>query len=77
MTRRRRIIVAAAAVVVTVAAWIAFRAATNGPRSTYVPRDPALREAMYHFYPAEGTPRAIVVFFGNDVGFWKPHEELA
>lgn len=77
MTRRRRIVLAASVLLLAAAAYIGFHVATTGPRSTYVPRDAALRAAMYHFYPAEGTPRAIVVFFGNDVGFWKPHEELA
>lgn len=77
MTRRRATVLVAIAAVLAAAGYVGFRVATTGPRSSYVPRDPGLRAAMYHFYPAEGTPRAIVVFFGNDVGFWKPHEELA
>lgn len=32
-----------------------------------------------YFYPsrAAGPARAVVFFFGNDVGFWTPHQELA
>ena len=47
---------------------------------TYVPRNAALRNAALElFAPDSGyrTPRAIIVFFGNDVGFWGPHRRLA
>lgn len=46
---------------------------------TYVPRDAALRALPLYFYPVAngGKARAFVFFFGNDVGFWKPHRELA
>ena len=50
----------------------------SGPKVPYVPRDVALRDEPLLFYPARERPaRALVVFLGNDVGFWKPHEELA
>jgi pimeloyl-ACP methyl ester carboxylesterase len=51
-----------------------------GPRATYVPRDRALRRSSLLFYmpPREqAPPRALVIFLGNDVGFWQPHQELA
>jgi dienelactone hydrolase len=47
---------------------------------TYVPRDPALRGSAFYFYPAVDTTRdlrALVIFLGNDVGFWAPHRTLA
>ncbi|MDQ2890074.1 MAG: hypothetical protein M3R65_05905 [Gemmatimonadota bacterium] len=44
---------------------------------TYVPKDASLRALPLYFYPASGAPRAVIVFFGNDVGFWKAHDELA
>lgn len=51
-----------------------------GPRATYVPRDAALRRSSLLFYvppSAEGPPRSLIIFIGNDVGFWQPHQELA
>lgn len=42
--------------------------------------DPVLRTLPMYFYPAADStipPRAVVFFFGNDVGFWEPHQELA
>ena len=50
----------------------------SGPTTPYVPRDASLRSEPLLFYPARHRPaRAFVLFLGNDVGFWKPHEELA
>ncbi|HEY2066256.1 MAG TPA: alpha/beta hydrolase-fold protein [Gemmatimonadaceae bacterium] len=51
-----------------------------GPPPTYLPRDASLRRRDLLFYVpprAEGSPRALVVFLGNDVGFWEPHQQLA
>ena len=51
-----------------------------GPPPTYSPRDPLLRRSSLLFYiPARSTtpPRALLLFLGNDVGFWEPHQELA
>ncbi len=53
-------------------------------RAPFHPAAPALRRAPLYFYPACGPapdtarpPRALVVFFGNDVGFWRAHQRLA
>lgn len=53
-------------------------------RAPFRPAAPALRGAPLYLYPAYGPapdsarpPRALVVFFGNDVGFWRAHERLA
>lgn len=44
----------------------------------YVARDPALRKLPLYFYPSEQPKaRAALIFFGNDVGFWAAHDELA
>lgn len=48
--------------------------------SDYHARTVALRRAGVTVYaPPVGyaSPRAILVFFGNDVGFWTPHRRLA
>ena len=48
--------------------------------SAYTPRDPELKRAPLYFYPdVDGTrhPKAGVFFFGNDLGFWGPHQKLA
>lgn len=65
----------------------------RGHRSVYVPVDPALRSSAFSFYPARTSARtdghavgstanragvrALVIFFGNDIGFWAPHQDLA
>lgn len=51
----------------------------RAPATSHVPRDTALRRPWLWFYPSSGGQRAtaLVVFFGNDVGFWEPHQELA
>ncbi|MEO8580734.1 MAG: hypothetical protein ABI469_10840 [Gemmatimonadales bacterium] len=49
-------------------------------RSPYKPRDPTLQRQPLYFYPADRShrpPRAGIFFFGNDIGFWKPHQRLA
>lgn len=51
-----------------------------GPPPTYTPRDTSLRRRDLLFYVpprGDGSPRALILFFGNDVGFWEPHQELA
>ncbi len=48
--------------------------------SAYTPHDPALQTEPLYFYPARASsrhPKAAVFFFGNDVGFWEPHQKLA
>jgi pimeloyl-ACP methyl ester carboxylesterase len=52
----------------------------GGDRPTQVARDPMLRAQPVLLYAASDTtrpPRAVIFFFGNDVGFWKPHRQLA
>jgi pimeloyl-ACP methyl ester carboxylesterase len=36
-------------------------------------------QPVFLYGPADTTrpPRAVVFFFGNDIGFWKPHRQLA
>lgn len=46
-------------------------------RPSYVPKVAALRADNIFVYPPHGLLRGIVVFLGNDVGFWEPHQELA
>lgn len=48
-------------------------------RPPYVAHNPELRRLPVYFYPARtATPaRAVIFFFGNDVGFWTPHRDLA
>ncbi len=44
----------------------------------YAPRDRTLARLPLFFYPvARNSPRAVLVFFGNDIGFWKAHDQLA
>lgn len=66
---------------VAVALILALAAAACQPAvSAYTPRDPVLRRLPLYFYPAADSthaPRAFVFFFGNDVGFWEAHQELA
>ena len=47
---------------------------------TRVTRDPLLRTQPVFLYGAADTtrpPRALIFFFGNDIGFWQPHRRLA
>lgn len=39
--------------------------------------DASLRNLPLYFYRPASAPRAMVFFFGNDVGFWAAHEALA
>ncbi|HEY0780237.1 MAG TPA: thioesterase domain-containing protein [Gemmatirosa sp.] len=51
-----------------------------GAKAPFHPADPALQRAPLYFYPTRDTtrpPRAVVFFFGNDVGFWAAHQRLA
>lgn len=59
-------------------ALLALAGCESGPKTAYVPHDPSLRDQPLFFYPAQKTPaQAFILFLGNDVGFWKPHQELA
>ena len=51
---------------------------SSGHPSALVPSDTSLRHPWLYFYPARGGPaRAFMLFFGNDVAFWEPHQDLA
>ena len=51
----------------------------RGHVTDYQPRDTGLRAQPLYWYPARvsGQPKAFVVFFGNDVAFWGPHQNLS
>jgi hypothetical protein len=62
------------------ASLVALGACASGPRTSYVPRDASLARAPLFFYPSQVDslhPRAFILFLGNDVAFWEPHQELA
>ena len=59
---------------------VALAACTPAERPTRVALDPQLRRQPVFLYPAADStrpPRAVVFFFGNDIGFWRPHRQLA
>jgi pimeloyl-ACP methyl ester carboxylesterase len=59
---------------------IVFAACTGDDAPTYIARDPQLRGEPLFLYRAADTtrpPRAVIFFFGNDIGFWRPHRQLA
>ncbi|MEO9117096.1 MAG: hypothetical protein ABI311_13130 [Gemmatimonadaceae bacterium] len=67
------------AVLICLGAWLA-SLALPAAHSDYVPHNPALRRADLFFYPphaGHGPAPAFIFFFGNDVGFWSAHQELA
>ena len=58
----------------------ALAACSEPDRSARVVRDPELRGERVSLYPAVDSaraPRAVIIFFGNDIGFWRPHRQLA
>jgi pimeloyl-ACP methyl ester carboxylesterase len=62
------------------AAAIALSGCVHDDAPTHVPRDPALRNAPVFLYDVGDVTRptrAVIVFFGNDIGFWRPHRQLA
>lgn len=65
----------AVAIVAGFIAWTHWVSATAHPN--HVVRDPVLRARGVVIYTPAGPPRALVLFFGNDVGFWRPHHALA
>ena len=48
-------------------------------RPPYIPHNRELRRLPLFFYPASpaAPARAVIFFFGNDIGFWTPHRDLA
>lgn len=82
MTQRRARILAAGAVLAGVVLAVILLVAESLPpaRPDYVPADPALRRPWLYLYAPRSLrdpPRALVIFFGNDVGFWAAHQTLA
>lgn len=81
---RRRFVIIGVLAVLAVAlvggAMIACATIGGGDQPTYVARDSTLRNAGLYLYPAvpqSRAPRAFVFFFGNDIGFWRAHRQLA
>src|SRR6476646_4925366 len=66
---------AAVAIVAAFLAWTHWVSATAHPN--HVVRDAVLRGRGVVAYTPAGPARALVLFFGNDVGFWRPHHALA
>lgn len=77
--RRSRWIVALFAMILLAAgasAWVTCH--LDEPRPNHVVHDAVLARLGVSVYtPSGAPPRALVVFFGNDVGFWRPHQQLA
>jgi pimeloyl-ACP methyl ester carboxylesterase len=46
-------------------------------RPAYSARSPILRSNDIFVYRPHSPPRGTILFFGNDVGFWQPHQQLA
>lgn len=65
----------AVAIVAAFIAWTHWVSATAHPN--HVVRDAVLRARGVVVYTPAGPARALVLFFGNDVGFWRPHHALA
>lgn len=77
-TRRKSLLIAGALLaVVLLASAVWARSHLGVPQPNHVVRDPALRARGVVIYVPDGAPRALVLFFGNDVGFWRPHYALA
>lgn len=64
--------IAAVAAFLTWTHWVTATAHPN-----HVVRDAVLRARGVVVYTPAGPARALVLFFGNDVGFWRPHHALA
>ena len=64
-------------VVALVAVVVWARSQIGVPQPNHVVRDRSLRARGVVIYTPHGAPRALVLFFGNDVGFWRPHYALA
>ncbi len=79
--RRRGVsrVKAIAAVLFVIAAGVIawqVREESAGAPPNYVARDPVLRAAALRVYRADSA-RALVWFFGNDIGFWGAQQRLA
>ena len=83
MTSRRAIVLAMIATSLSAVGLVGFLLIAKTPPPAppdYTPRNPTLRQKWLYFYVPR-TPhdsvRALVVFFGNDMGFRSAHERLA
>lgn len=77
-SRRTILILAGAlAAIAMLAIGVWARSQVGVPRPNHLVRDPSLRAHGVIIYTPRGNPRALVLFFGNDVGFWRPHYALA
>ena len=59
---------------------VVLAASSGNGQSTRVAGDASLGGQQVSLFPAADTtrpPRAVIFFFGNDIGFWLPHRELA
>ena len=66
--------------IVTLTVAAALGGCSTDDHPTRVVRDPLLRSEPVSLYQAADTtrpPRAVIFFFGNDIGFWQPHRALA
>jgi len=45
--------------------------------SAYIPQDHALRRPDVYLFHAQGSSHAFIWLYGNDVAFWRAHQELA
>ena len=67
-------------VLLATAGAVALDACATPDRPTRAARDPELRTEPVSLYAAADStrpPRAVIIFFGNDIGFWRPHRQLA
>lgn len=67
------------AVLASLTAYLTYASLWPHADPKYVATNPALRRSDLFLYPAQGTagPRAFVFFFGNDIGFWHAHRQVA
>ncbi|MFL5561963.1 MAG: hypothetical protein ACJ79K_10850 [Gemmatimonadaceae bacterium] len=77
MIAKRWIATGAVLATMLLAAFAWMRWATTSPHPNHRVLDPMLRARGVVIYTPTTSPRALVLFFGNDVGFWRPHHELA
>lgn len=74
-SRTARVAVASASLLLVTLATLQHCSSATHASATF--RDASLSRLPLYLYRTAGPPRAWVFFFGNDVGFWAPHEALA
>lgn len=76
--RAKRVLVVAAVVTVAVAGGVfSLHRSDSVAQPNHVTRDALLRGRGVVIYTPADPARALVLFFGNDIGFWRPHHALA